>query len=54
MGIAMTGIPESYGNDLSGISVCFWPLDRSSAGHGDGRTLRLGEKVCIADPAPKR
>ena len=54
MGIAMTGIPESYGDDLSGISVCFWPLDRSSAGRGEGRTLRLGEKVCVADPAPKR
>ncbi|WP_285309975.1 hypothetical protein [Stenotrophomonas maltophilia] len=54
MGIAMTGIPEDYGNDLSGISVCFWPLDRSPAGHGDGRTLRLGEKVCIADPVPRR
>lgn len=54
IGIAMTGVPESYGDDLSGISVCFWPLDRSSAGHGDGQTLRLGAKVCVADPVPKR
>lgn len=54
IGIAMTGIPESYGNDLSGISVCFWPLDLSSAGYGDGRRLRLGQKICIADPVSER
>ena len=53
IGIAMTGIPESYGEDFSRISVCFWPLDRSSAGHGDGTILRLGEKVCVADPDAK-
>lgn len=53
IGIAMAGIPERYGDDLSGISVCFWPLDRSSAGRGGGKTLRLGEKVCVADPVSK-
>lgn len=47
LGIALWGIPGSYDEDLSGISVCVWPLDRSSVAHGDGRVLRLGEKVCI-------
>lgn len=50
IGIAMVGIPERYSDDLSNISVCFWPLDRSAAGRGDGRTMRLGEKVCVSGP----
>ena len=53
IGIAMTGIPERYGDDLSGINVCFWPLDLSAAGRGDGRTLRLGEQVCVAHPVSR-
>jgi hypothetical protein len=52
LGIALRGIPSSYGVSLSGLDVCVWSLDRSAAGYGDGRTMRLGERSCIRAPAP--
>ena len=52
LGIALTGIPEDYDLTLYGIDVCFWPLDMSLAGYGDGRTMGLGDKVCIRGHAP--
>lgn len=47
LGIAVTGISSSYDAELSGLSVCFWPLDMSAAGYGNGTTMRLGERICI-------
>jgi hypothetical protein len=52
LGVALRGIPSSYDDLLSGLDVCVWPLDRSAAGYGDGRTMRLGEKSCIRAHAP--
>lgn len=52
LGVALSGIPQSYGNDQFGLSVCVWPLDRSAAGYGDGKSMRLGDKVCIRSRAP--
>jgi len=52
LGIAMTGIPSGYDSQQLGLSVCTWPLDMSAAGYGDGRSMGLGEKVCISAHAP--
>ena len=52
IGVAAVGIPASYNTELYGLTVCFWPLDMSAAGYGDGKSMRLGEKACIRADAP--
>ncbi len=52
IGVAVTGIPANYDIALYGLEVCYWPLDMSTAGYGDGKSLRLGQKTCIRATAP--
>ena len=52
LGIVLRGIPPSYHFDHLGLSVCVWPLDMSAAGYGDGRSMRLDEKICISAHGP--
>lgn len=52
LGVVLRGIPPSYDFSNLGLSVCVWPLDMAAAGYGDGRSMRLDEKICISANAP--
>lgn len=47
--ITFSPIPAAYGKRLDVVSVCYWPVDMSSAGHGNGRNITLGPKACVQD-----
>jgi hypothetical protein len=50
IGIALTPVPQEWRNKISASAdVCFWRLDMSAAGRGDGRSISIGEKVCVTD-----
>jgi len=50
LGIAVAGLPLVLSKHLSNsMDVCYWPLDMASAGYGSGRSMALGDKVCVDD-----
>jgi len=52
LGIALAGIPDSYIPTLNAVDVCIWPFDRSRTGYADGRSMSLGNRVCIRGRLP--